>query len=218
MESPKVPNNLLRSLLVKIAPYAIGIAVATSIVAPKGTAWWFPLFGVVALASVDFRNFAAKLTDRAAGLIAVLIAVYLFASLAWTADRRETLGTALLYSLYLAATWYAVKGLLADREAAVGTFGLAALAGFIAGAIFIGVELLNGNALQKLVFTACALFAPGIARTCRHGQRLRRFLGCRRTEPRRGRAEFPRLAGPAICHAEKTAASPPGLQAPPFSC
>ena len=112
-----MPNSRLRHLLVQTAPAALGIAVLMSIVAPKGTAWWFPLLGGVALASVDFRNFPVRLTDSTAGLIGGLIATYVFVSLAWTADWRETSSTALLFSLYLAAAWYAVKGLLADTDA-----------------------------------------------------------------------------------------------------
>ena len=155
-----MPNSRLRHLLVQTAPAALGIAVLMSIVAPKGTAWWFPLLGGVALASVDFRNFPVRLTDSTAGLIGGLIATYVFVSLAWTADWRETSSTALLFSLYLAAAWYAVKGLLADTDAPIRKLGIAFLTGLIAGAVFIGVELLNGNELQKLIFTHMPFLRP----------------------------------------------------------
>ena len=161
-----MPSSASRSLTPAMwLPIAAGIVVAVWLAAPRAApgvaavlALSAALAGYLGTRSLDLGRPALPL------LIVGLFGLFALVSYAWTLDREEGLGKALLLLLLVALAHVGLRAVLGVPRDELARMGRACLVVVLAGAVYMAFENVTGQLLRRIFFSVL----PGLRPSPKH--------------------------------------------------
>lgn len=153
--------GIIRRTYLRLGAGLFHVSMLLAVVAPKATAWLFPLFGAVVLLAYPFDR---KLRiGSAAGRVEIwcgLFGAYVLLSALWSDARIATLTAGVVFVSYLSAAWLAQKGLNAETRSMIERLAQATVVTVVIGAAFLVFEFATGSMIERNLFTYISLTRP----------------------------------------------------------